>query len=487
MAAWQAAQRLLPASTQPATRHAATTEAQQPADWLLVRHQGQMAGIRKFVLASVLLSVLESSRIARGQASGVQRLTAEELGQQREGLWLSILGDIYDVTSGGRHYGRGATYNCLVGRDASRAFATGDFSSQGLTDNLVGLGDSALDEVLGWADFLAGKYVRIGIVAPGRFYSADGQPSQERQQVLKKVELYRRSTLFEEMRSKNIAHTNIDIWIGDGERIGVRSQPPPAAAAAAAARGATGQAIVRLDADLGGFARTVVAFRSQTQLVNISINTGQLVMAQQLSAQQDERHSMSLPQLQAFQQGYLYIHYHARHRGKQSRAVALPGYLPETVLKIPDGGIPAVAADQTQTILLQLAVPDKSVPGQYSGTVRIAGTVQSGAQFVRELPVVVQVKPRADRRHCDHRDSVPLSSSSGTHSNITGPHSDITGVVQRVVHAAPSLGEEGGLGRYLHTADDVQQQRWLDFLKLHNIPEVPYCSIATGSLFRWCL
>jgi len=40
-------------------------------------------------------------------------------------LYLSVLGRVYDVSSGGAFYGPGKSYHKLVGKDATRAFCTG--------------------------------------------------------------------------------------------------------------------------------------------------------------------------------------------------------------------------------------------------------------------------------------------------------------------------------------------------------------------------
>jgi cytochrome b involved in lipid metabolism len=40
-------------------------------------------------------------------------------------LRLAILGEVYDVTAGRRHYGKDGGYSFFAGRDASRAYVTG--------------------------------------------------------------------------------------------------------------------------------------------------------------------------------------------------------------------------------------------------------------------------------------------------------------------------------------------------------------------------
>lgn len=46
---------------------------------------------------------------------------------QRLHLRLAIVGEVFDVTPGERHYAAGKNYENLVGRDASKAFISGDF------------------------------------------------------------------------------------------------------------------------------------------------------------------------------------------------------------------------------------------------------------------------------------------------------------------------------------------------------------------------
>lgn len=50
-----------------------------------------------------------------------------------------MLGEVFDVTKGERHYRPGQPYAFFTGRDGSRAFTTGDFTEAGLTDDLTGL------------------------------------------------------------------------------------------------------------------------------------------------------------------------------------------------------------------------------------------------------------------------------------------------------------------------------------------------------------
>uniref|UniRef100_A0A7I4C991 Cytochrome b5 heme-binding domain-containing protein n=1 Tax=Physcomitrium patens TaxID=3218 RepID=A0A7I4C991_PHYPA len=64
---------------------------------------------------------------------------------------LSVLGNVFDVSKGWKHYGPGGSYHHFVGRDASRAFVSGNFTDDGLTDSLEGLTPS---ELLGKASWI---------------------------------------------------------------------------------------------------------------------------------------------------------------------------------------------------------------------------------------------------------------------------------------------------------------------------------------------
>jgi hypothetical protein len=120
-------------------------------------------------------------------------------------LWLAIVGRVFDVTrgDGARHYARGMPYAGFVGRDGTRAFATGRFDADGLVADVDGLSD---DDVLGvrrWLEFYraggggdgeaaperspetlnpeareedgsSGSYREIGVLAGGHYYDANG-------------------------------------------------------------------------------------------------------------------------------------------------------------------------------------------------------------------------------------------------------------------------------------------------------------------------
>ena len=60
-----------------------------------------------------------------------------------------------------------------IGRDATRAFVTGDFTND-LNDNLDGLSESQIGEIYRWKSFYDQTYDFIGILQ-GRFFDANGE------------------------------------------------------------------------------------------------------------------------------------------------------------------------------------------------------------------------------------------------------------------------------------------------------------------------
>ena len=92
-------------------------------------------------------------------------------------IWISILGEVFDVTPGARHYGPDGGYHFFAGRDATRAFHTGDFIEEGLIDSVGGLSDSAMLSLHEWAQFYRGEksdeenqYKRVGFLVGGYWY-----------------------------------------------------------------------------------------------------------------------------------------------------------------------------------------------------------------------------------------------------------------------------------------------------------------------------
>ncbi|XP_039742353.1 neuferricin isoform X4 [Pteropus medius] len=150
---------------------------------LLLPGRGLLLG-----LAAVAVAVMAARLMSWWSLSaGFRLFVPGELARYRggpgdPGLYLALLGRIYDVSSGRRHYEPGAHYSGFAGRDASRAFVTGDYSEAGLVDDVSDLSFSEMLTLQNWLSFYEKNYEFVGRLI-GRFYGEDGLPTPELTQV----------------------------------------------------------------------------------------------------------------------------------------------------------------------------------------------------------------------------------------------------------------------------------------------------------------
>lgn len=104
---------------------------------------------------------------------------------QNNDLYLVILGNVFDVTKGKRFYGPGEHYHSFLGRDASRAFITGDYTENGLTDHVLDLNYQELKGLKDWLEFYKREYTYKGKLI-GRYYGNEGNPTPYHEKLLKK-------------------------------------------------------------------------------------------------------------------------------------------------------------------------------------------------------------------------------------------------------------------------------------------------------------
>lgn len=107
------------------------------------------------------------------------------------GLYLALMGKIYDVSKGSKHYGPGGGYHFFAAKDATRAFVTGDFTENGLTDDIAGLSPQDLIGIDDWVHFYEKEYTEIGILQ-GTYYDANANPTQKLKDSRKALEAARK-------------------------------------------------------------------------------------------------------------------------------------------------------------------------------------------------------------------------------------------------------------------------------------------------------
>lgn len=94
------------------------------------------------------------------------------------GIYIAILGRVYDVQKGRRHYGPDGSYSFFAGRDASTAFITGDFNTiSDDMDDVLKLPQRDILAVYNWQKFYEKDYTYVGKLI-GRYYDASGQEKE---------------------------------------------------------------------------------------------------------------------------------------------------------------------------------------------------------------------------------------------------------------------------------------------------------------------
>ncbi|KAM9319237.1 neuferricin [Gastrophryne carolinensis] len=129
----------------------------------------------------------------RCQLAGERLLRAEELcsydgSPGSPGLYLAVLGQVFNVHKGSKHYGPGGPYSFFTAKDASRAFVTGDFTKQGLVDDVSELSPAQMLHLNNWLNFYQKNYVPVGKLV-GRFYDEDGNPSKALEDALAVIDI----------------------------------------------------------------------------------------------------------------------------------------------------------------------------------------------------------------------------------------------------------------------------------------------------------
>ncbi|KAJ0004267.1 hypothetical protein NQD34_010481 [Periophthalmus magnuspinnatus] len=140
------------------------------------------------VLAAIFIPHKWSLTFGNESAS-MRLLNAHELsfyngGQGSKGLYLALLGQIFDVNKGEKHYGPGGAYHFMAGKDASLSFITGDFTESGLTDDVSSLSPLQLVALYEWLSFYHKQYQHVGMwFLIGSYYTESGEPTDTLLQV----------------------------------------------------------------------------------------------------------------------------------------------------------------------------------------------------------------------------------------------------------------------------------------------------------------
>ncbi|WJX38804.1 Membrane-associated progesterone-binding protein 4 [Trifolium repens] len=147
--------------------------------WLKTLTTSPLSRIALLVLfiAFLLRFYINTNNTSQQRLFSTQELALFNGTDQGLPILLGILGSVFDVTKGKTHYGLGGGYNHFAGRDASRAFVSGNFTGDGLTDSLRGLSSTEVKSVVDWRDFYLRSYKYVGKLV-GRYYDNQGNPTK---------------------------------------------------------------------------------------------------------------------------------------------------------------------------------------------------------------------------------------------------------------------------------------------------------------------
>jgi len=123
-------------------------------------------------------------------------VTKEELskhnGKDGADIWLSVLGEVYDVTKGEKYYGPGMGYGAFAGTDCSVCFVSGTFTEEEAGKPLEDITDQNIGGILDWKKFYETHetYTHVGRLIDERFFDETGSPTPSMQEFARRVIQY---------------------------------------------------------------------------------------------------------------------------------------------------------------------------------------------------------------------------------------------------------------------------------------------------------
>uniref|UniRef100_A0A6G1S450 Neuferricin n=2 Tax=Aceria tosichella TaxID=561515 RepID=A0A6G1S450_9ACAR len=152
-----------------------------------------------------------------GETQQVRLWTKDELikfdGNSGEpDVLLGFLGSVYNVTLNGQHYGPGAEYNVFAGKDATRAFVTGNFTHD-LTDQIGDIDESLYQHIESWASFYSSSYQEVGRIV-GAFFDERGCATPELARVYHVIDQLAEAKNSQAEQDKQLPECNSE-WNGE--------------------------------------------------------------------------------------------------------------------------------------------------------------------------------------------------------------------------------------------------------------------------------
>ncbi|XP_077152607.1 neuferricin [Ranitomeya variabilis] len=126
--------------------------------------------------------------VTPGRLLSKGELSSYHGGHGSPGLYLAVLGQVFDVHKGIKHYGPGGSYSFFAARDASRAYVTGDFTEGGLVEDVTELSPTQMLHLHNWLSFYHKNYAVVGKLI-GHFYDDEGNPTKALEKALAVIDI----------------------------------------------------------------------------------------------------------------------------------------------------------------------------------------------------------------------------------------------------------------------------------------------------------
>jgi membrane-associated progesterone receptor component len=113
----------------------------------------------------------------------VRTFTAEELAQfagqtSTTPIYISVRGNVYDVSAGRGFYGPGAGYHAFAGKEASRALGKMQVSEEECNAGWTNLNEEHRQTLADWEKRYVEKYPMVGIFKPDPEFESRGNSFQ---------------------------------------------------------------------------------------------------------------------------------------------------------------------------------------------------------------------------------------------------------------------------------------------------------------------
>ena len=144
----------------------------------------------------IISATNDKTEVQQQQKTTVVTVTKEELakhnGKDGADIWLSVLGEVYDVSTGEKYYGPGMGYGAFAGTDCSVCFVSGTFTEEEAEKPLEDITDQNIGGVLDWKKFYETHetYTHVGRLIDPRFFDESGSPTPSMQEFARRVIQY---------------------------------------------------------------------------------------------------------------------------------------------------------------------------------------------------------------------------------------------------------------------------------------------------------